>query len=114
MSLQLGPRKCETPGCLAPPCALDWDPDAITIAHKTRSAWVWECECGWFCRVPAIPAVQLHLSVQPKVSDHLNVVVDRAMVTAGEHLVADLGLRPRPVLEASREGFVIGIQGQFP
>lgn len=108
----LGPRKCETPGCLAPPCPLDWHPEAITVAHKARAAWVWECECGWMVRVPAL---ELILFEQPKVIDHLNDVVDRAIIAQGEQLVAELGLLPRPVLlEASREGFSVVVEVQLP
>ena len=47
MAVKPSPRKCETVGCEEPPRPVDWHPEAIDQTDGKRSAWVWECPCGW-------------------------------------------------------------------
>lgn len=101
------PRKCETPRCKAPPCPTDWDDQGIDQAHKKRPAWVWTCECGWKC---IRPTLQLSLGeARISLGLHLDDVVERAIVGAGEQLVETPRVVP-VLLDVSKDGLTFGLE----
>jgi hypothetical protein len=50
------PRKCDTPGCDAPPRPPDWDPEGIDQSDGKQRAWTWRCVCGWAMTRPVTSA----------------------------------------------------------